>query len=243
MAIPIRPSASTIALRAAATLLAVAAFVSLGRWQWERGVHRSAQWEDFANASAEPREVDAAEWPSLERFTRVRIAGQLDGERQILLDNVTEGGRPGWYVLTPLRLANGRGVMVNRGFVPATGYRENLPDVALPAELPQTVQLTGRIGTLPVAGLPSGRQAPGTEGPWPRIASFPTTEDLARVLTYPLEEGVLLLDADGGPGYLRQWRPPGLDPKRHYAYAVQWWGFAVLAIVLFAVLGFRRRPE
>jgi cytochrome oxidase assembly protein ShyY1 len=171
----------------------------------------------------------------------VRLSGSLDGERQVLIDNVSEGGRPGWYVLTPLRLANGRAVLVNRGFVPGTGYREQPPEVALPADTPDPVQLTGRVGALPVAGLESGRLPPPAEGPWPRTASFPKVEDIARVLPYELEPDVLLLDADGGPGFVRAWRPPGLDPQRHFGYAVQWWAFAALALVLFTVLTLRRR--
>jgi surfeit locus 1 family protein len=52
---------------------------------------------------------------------------------------------------------------------------------------------------------------------------------------------VLLMDADSGPGYLRDWHPPGLPPERHYAYAVQWWAFALLALGLLVGLNLKRR--
>jgi cytochrome oxidase assembly protein ShyY1 len=48
-----------------------------------------------------------------------------------------------------------------------------------------------------------------------------------------LLEPVLLLDADSGPGYLRDWRPPGISPDRNYSYAVQWWSFALLAAAMY----------
>lgn len=219
-------------------LAGCALFASLGRWQWERGEHRSAQWRSFAATDAPAREVTAAQLASLPRYTRVRVEGRLDGERQVLLENVTEGGRAGYHVLTPLVLADGSALLVNRGFVPASGYRENLPDVRLDAA---PLRLTGRLGELPVTGLARGQMAPPASGPWPRVASFPTAGQLAAVLPYRLQPGVLLLDADSGPGYSRQWQAPGLDPVRHYAYAVQWWAFAALALVLVVVLNLERK--
>jgi cytochrome oxidase assembly protein ShyY1 len=221
-------------------LLACAAFAGLGRWQWQRGDYRTAQWHDF-EAGATPRAVTGAQLESLPRYTRVRVEGRLDGTRQILLDNITGEGRVGYDVLTPLVLADGSALLVNRGFVPGSGYRERLPDVALPASGADVLTLTGRLGTLPVAGLAAGRQPPPAEGPWPRVASFPTQADLAATLPWPLRPGVLLQDADSGPGFARAWEPPGLAPTRHYAYAVQWWAFAVLALVLLVFLNLEKQ--
>jgi surfeit locus 1 family protein len=52
------------------------------------------------------------------------------------------------------------------------------------------------------------------------------------------------MDEDvAGAGLSRNWRPPGLEPARHYAYAVQWWAFAVLALVLLIVLNLRRKTS
>jgi cytochrome oxidase assembly protein ShyY1 len=226
---------------AAATLLACVVFGSLGRWQWQRGDYRTAQWQAF-EAPGEPRDVGGAQLASLPRYARVRLTGRFDGEHQFLLDNISEGGRAGYGVVTPLKLEDGTAVLVNRGWVPGTGHREQLPDVALAASgTPRPV--IGRVGMLPVAGLAAGHAPPPAEGPWPRLTSFATEADLAAALPYPLVPGVLLLDAGDPDGYVRDWRPPGLEPARHYAYAVQWWAFAVLAIVLFVVLNRRRKPK
>ena len=230
------------------TALACALFISLGRWQWSRGDYRTAQWSAFANASA-PRAVTADLLDGIERYARVAVQGQYDVERQFLLDNITQNGRAGYEVLTPLRLADGSAVLVDRGFVPGTGDRGRLPDVALPADSDSAdraaadLHLLGRIGTLPVTGIAAGRRAPAGDGSWPRVASFPTHDDLAALLPYRLHSPVLLLDADSGPGFARGWRPPGLEPARHYAYAVQWWAFAVLAVVLLIVLNFEKRTD
>jgi len=186
------------------------------------------------------REGTAVQLAGLARFTRVRLTGRFDDEHQFLLDNISQGGRAGYDVVTPLKLDDGSAVLVNRGFVAGTGHREQLPDVAIGAgERARTV--IGRVGALPVAGIAAGRVPPPSTGPWPRIASFPTEADLAAALPYAVAPGVLLLDGADPDGYVRDWRPPGLEPARHYAYAVQWWAFAALALVLFVVLNRRRK--
>jgi surfeit locus 1 family protein len=225
------------------TVAACVLFVSLGRWQWQRGEYRTRQWQAFeasASADAATREVRAAELAGLSRFTRVRLTGRFDGEHQFLLDNISQGGRVGYDVVTPLRLDDGSAVLVNRGFVAGTGRREQLPDVTL-AATDVTRAVAGRIGALPVAGIAAGRVPPPASGPWPRVASFATEADLAAALPYAVAPGVLLLDGADPDGYVRDWRPPGLEPARHYAYAVQWWAFAALALVLFVVLNRRRK--
>jgi surfeit locus 1 family protein len=223
----------------ALTLAACVLFVALGRWQWQRGDYRTAQWQSFEREDG-VRDADAATLGSLPRYTRVRLQGRFDGDHQFLLDNISEGGRVGYYVVTPLLTADGAAVLVNRGFVPGSGYRERLPDVAIAADAaPRTI--TARVGMLPVAGLASGSVPPSGTSSWPRVASFPSEADLAAALPYALTPGVLLLDDATDDGLLRHWQPPGLEPARHYAYAVQWWAFAVLALVLFVVLNLRKK--
>jgi surfeit locus 1 family protein len=175
---------------------------------------------------------------SLPRFTHVFVRGEFDTERQFLLDNISHAGAPGYEVLSVLQLADGSGLLVNRGWVPFTGFRDRLPDIALAGEGAQ--RLAGRLADLPVAGIASGRQAPTATGSWPRVTSFPTHAQLQQALGMKLLAPVLLLDADSGPGYLRDWRPPGIPPERHYGYAVQWWAFALLALGLFVGLNLKR---
>lgn len=224
------------------TALAIAAFVWLGFWQYNRGVARAQQWSEFEVAE-EARDAAAGQLSSAPRWARVRVRGHWDGERQFLLDNISHGGAPGYEVLTVLRLEAGGELLVNRGWVPFSGYRDRLPDVSIAGDSTGdgNVQvLTGRLGVLPVAGLAAGRQPPATQGPWPRLTSFPEHAELEASLGSGLLPPVLLLDPDSGAGYLREWRPPGLAPERHFGYAMQWWMFAAAALVLFVVLNRKR---
>jgi len=220
-------------------LLAVPLFVSLGFWQWHRGEHRSAQWAEFSRTDVAAVEASADSLERLERFRRVRVSGEFDPQHQFLLDNISHQGAPGYEVLTVLRLADGSNLLVNRGWLPFSGYRDRLPDLTFNAAGTQV--LTGRLSTLPVAGMASGRQPPSLEGSWPRIAGFPAREELQRSWGGTLLSPVLLMDADGGPGYLRDWRPPGISPDRNYSYAVQWWSFALLAVAMYIGLNLKRR--
>ena len=85
-------------------LLAVPAFVSLGFWQWHRGEYRQQLWADFARAEVPAIDASSASLERLPRFTRVRVTGEFDAARQVLLDNVSRDGAPGYEVLTLLRL-------------------------------------------------------------------------------------------------------------------------------------------
>ncbi|HMA11472.1 MAG TPA: SURF1 family protein [Steroidobacteraceae bacterium] len=220
-------------------LLAVPAFVALGFWQWHRGEYRSQVWADFARADLPAIDANAAALERLPRFTRVRVAGEFDATRQVLLDNISRESGPGYEVLTLLRLADGSYLMVNRGWVPFSGYRDRLPDVGLAAAGEQ--RISGRLSTLPVAGIAAGRSAPAEEGAWPRVTSFPGQQDLQHLWGVKLLAPVLLLDAGSGPGYRRDWKPPGISPDRNFSYAIQWWSFALLAVAMFIGLNLKRR--
>jgi surfeit locus 1 family protein len=215
-------------------------FVSLGFWQWNRGQARAAQWDEFASGDGPAIEAPADALARMPRHTRVRVTGRLDGERQFLLENLSYRGAPGYQALTVMQLLGGRRLLVNRGWVPFSGFREQLPDLGLPPDAAHELTLAGRIGALPVAGLPSGQAPPALDGPWPRVASFPTLAQLEAAYGAPLLPVVLLLDATSGPGYLRDWQPGGLPPERHIGYAVQWWAFAVLLLGLFIGLNLKR---
>ena len=126
--------------------------------------------------------------------------------------------------------AAGRTLLVDRGWVPFTGSRRRLPDITLAGGAALT--LTGRAANLPSAGLSAGRAAPGASDPWPKVTSFPDTAQLASALGEPLEARILLLDAQARFGYARDWQPPGISPLRNFSYAIQWWCFAALAVIV-----------
>ncbi|HEY2274211.1 MAG TPA: SURF1 family protein [Steroidobacteraceae bacterium] len=220
------------------TLVLCALCVRLGFWQWHRWVQSDAAWTRFARGADAVQPLGARALEEVTLFQRVSVTGRLDGQHQFLLDNLSYRGRPGYQVLTPLERCGGGVLLVDRGWVPFTGARSRLPDVTVSDAA--SVGLSGRVADLPAAGLASGRAPPDPLDPWPRVTSFPRAAELARALGVPLGERILLLDPGAPHGYLRDWLPPGLAPLRHLSYAIQWWCFAALALVVWGILSVRR---
>lgn len=213
-------------------------FILLGRWQWHLGEARAAQYARFARGTAQVVALGSEPLASVAEYQRVSVRGRYDGAHQFLLDNSIHDGRDGYQVLTPLMRAGGEAVLVDRGWVPFTGSRARLPDVALGISGPVTV--IGRVGRLPVAGLSFGR-APPSPGPrWPKVTSFPRMAELSGVLGRPLARRIVLLDPASSEGYVRDWKLPGMPARKNWGYAIQWWAMAAAAAVIWVVLSLRR---
>jgi len=216
------------------TAAACALFISLGRWQLDRAEQKRVLFEGFDSGAGAAQALPPSFEP-VERYQRVTVSGRYDAARQFLLDNMSHEGQPGFQVLTPLVLDDGRVVIVNRGFVAfGSASRNDRPPIEV-GDGPRRV--TGRADSLP---RPAVELDPGIQAGWPRVVSFPRSEDLAAALGARVHPQVVLLDAGEPDGFLRAWTAPGLPPDRHVGYAVQWFGFAVTVAVIWLVLGFRR---
>ena len=113
------------------TVLAIAGFMNLGRWQWNKGNLRAKEAAEFAQGAGTAEPLAGRGLEQVPRFQRVSVQGRLDPTHQFLLDNRTNEGRPGYEVLTPLERGVGqRVILVDRGWVPFTGFRDKLPDVS-----------------------------------------------------------------------------------------------------------------
>ena len=166
------------------------------------------------------------------RYRTVRVNGRYDSAHQLLLDNISHEGRPGYQVLTPLATTDGT-VLVNRGWVPADGDRRVLPDIRVGDD---RRAVSGRIEWLPRPGIELVAAPPAPGAPWPRRLLFPTIAQISAQLAVPLRDYQLLLDPGDPDGYLREWRPGGMGPDRHVAYGVQWFGLALTVVVIYFVL-------
>jgi surfeit locus 1 family protein len=199
-----------VTLGAVAILLATVC-VFLGRWQLNRLAQRRARNAVLAARLALPplpirRDITA----DSARQRRVVARGVYDFAVERTWPGRSFQGTPGVALITPLRLADGSAVLVDRGWVPSpdafhvdqTLYRE-----------PDTASVTG-IALIP----PRGRGDVDVAGYLPFVIQLETPEP-------PPTRGLP-----------RRWPPPAFDDGPHLSYAIQWFSFALIALVGTAAL-------
>ena len=108
---------------ALATLLGMAFLISLGNWQmqrlsWKRGLIGSIAERVHAPPVTLALAEERASLGGDVEYTRVKVEGSELNDREIHLYALDDQYGPGFHVITPLRLADGSIVLVNRGFVP-----------------------------------------------------------------------------------------------------------------------------
>ena len=128
MSVQAEPRRRGIAVPIIFTLVAVAALVALGTWQLERRSWKEGLIADLQDKlSAAPVALPPRErWPQLsaekDEFRRVTFRAEfLDQEALVYTSGSAirpDVSGPGYWVLSPARLADGGLVIVNRGFVP-----------------------------------------------------------------------------------------------------------------------------
>jgi cytochrome oxidase assembly protein ShyY1 len=235
---------------AVAALLLAAVMVGLGDWQLHRYRERSAANARIdAGATATPVAMPgragtaghagpppsrAVEW------TRVRLDGVYDPDHEILARGRTVAGVVGFEVLTPLVLADGTAVIVDRGWVPhpEVGDALAVPDVP-PAPAGQ-VAVVGRLRR-PESGADAPRHAPGAPTAAPPQVRRISPARIAGSLPYPLYGGYVTLDTQI-PAADRRFVGIPTDYENAWqnaAYVVQWWAFAALALFGYCYLARR----
>jgi surfeit locus 1 family protein len=227
-----------------AALATIAATGSLGRWQLSRAAQMRAMQAaiDERQAMAPLQEaglLQAQERGGAQALHRsVRLRGQWLPEATVFLDNRQMQGRPGFFVLTPLRLhASQRAVLVQRGWA-ARDFQERtrLPDIATPAG---EVLVEGRL-----AGPPARLYEFQPSGEGQGSSRIRQNLDLA---AYGAETGLDLLPLTvmqtgaAGDGLRRDWAPVDSGVGKHYGYAFQWFGLCGLVAILYVWFQFVRR--
>jgi len=221
-----------------AVVLLLPLLLGLGFWQLDRAAQKRAILDDLASRGEDlplnslPHELDPSVW----RFRRVALGGHFDNAHTLYLDNRIYQGAAGYHLLTPLRLDDGRGVLVNRGWVRLGPTRDILPPVP---RRDGRLTVSGQLDTAPGTGLRLGSDGPESWS-WPRVVQRVDMAVLERDLGYPLLPLLLLEDDNGDAELVREWRPVVFGPERHTGYAVQWFGLALTLLVLYIAAHTRR---
>ncbi len=100
-------------------IVGVALLVSLGVWQVQRLAWKQAILAEIdARLAAAPVPLPQDPDPARDRYLRVRADGAIEpGELDVF--TAAPGGGAGYRIIVPLRLADGRRILLDRGIVPA----------------------------------------------------------------------------------------------------------------------------
>jgi surfeit locus 1 family protein len=220
------------------TIVLIVVLVSLGRWQLYKAAEKRVLFDSFAAGTQAIRPIDL-KTPKVPRYSSVEAEGHYDDTRQILIDNMVNAERAGYFVITPFALQGGGWVLVNRGWVPLGSSRAERPLIPVAADVRH---LHGRADNLPSPGIQMGTAA-ALAPPFPVVANFPTHAQVAQLLkesSWTPAADLVLLDPQEPDGYVRNWAAPGFPPIRHVGYAVQWFALALALLVIYIVTNFRR---
>jgi surfeit locus 1 family protein len=220
-----------------AALVAAAGTARLGVWQLSRAAQKTALHEATVQRAAMPPLAQAELAPAGgdgagQWHRRIELHGRWDTGHTVFLDNRQMNGRPGFFVVTPLRLATGDAVLVQRGWVPVDAAdRTRLPPVPTPSG---DVRVAGRIAPPPSRLYEFADEARGPIRQNLDPAAFERDTGLS---LRPVS--VLQTDADelAADGLKRQWPQPAADVAKHHGYAFQW--FALSALVVGLTLWFQ----
>jgi surfeit locus 1 family protein len=225
--------------------LVAAVCVRLGLWQLDR-LHAKQRLHGTQRAAlaAEPLTLDAPLPASPPTGRRVRVYGTWDRTAHVLLSGRTHQGAAGVSWCSVLRLSNGEGVLVERGWVPAADARDaRLGDDAFTdtTVIGLALPLAPQPGTPPWVAL---GEASDSTARWSARALDP--EFLAPRFRPPLVRWVVRALPDEAASLATRDRPPIAEPwlvadeTMHLSYAVQWFAFALIVLVGGFVLARRR---
>ncbi|WP_432489422.1 SURF1 family protein [Kineococcus sp. SYSU DK018] len=231
-----RASAQALALTLVAWL-AAAVCVVLGAWQWQRGNVVVSEPPATRPVVAVQQVVSAAAGPGSDRALlsrdevgrRVEVSGTFDPAVDLLVPGRALDGQQGSWVLGVVRLEDGSGVAVVRGWVP-----EGAPVPDAPA---------GPVDLLGVLQPPENSDvAPSTTALADGQVPVVSAADLVNRVDYPVANAYVTatepVAAPASGTGLRAVPPadPGESNRhldwRNLAYAAQWWVFAAFALVL-----------
>jgi surfeit locus 1 family protein len=229
-----------------AVLVVIVVCIRLGFWQLDRREERRARNTALIErGDAPPVRLD----PELRdtaglRYRLASAEGHWDGERSIVLPGRSYRGSPGAYVLTPLVLEGGRAaVLVNRGWAPAADAASvdtTLFDVAgrdtvggLLVGFPgQEASLAGR----------TSERAQARPGAFRRVWFAIDEAALRAQFPYALLPITLQpLPAPEAPRLPARLERPALEEGPHLGYAIQWFSFALIALLGWLALVVRSR--
>lgn len=213
----------------------VVLMVNLGFWQLRRLDDRRADNSQIAAAMAQdPADIaaylDTRGLPP--SYTAVAARGAYLPGAEVRIGNRSSGGQPGFWLATPLELADGRAVAVVRGWVP----RRSMVGLDDRSPAPPAGEVT--VVGLAFDSIDGGRIAETGPGDTPEISRM-DLDRFTEVSGVDVEDVWIRLRAQSPPqpeGLPEPVPDPDLTEGPHLSYAFQWFFFSAGAVVVYALI-------
>tara|TARA_B100001123_G_scaffold150035_1_gene173613 strand:- start:377 stop:1096 length:720 start_codon:yes stop_codon:yes gene_type:complete len=206
----------------------------LGYWQISRGFEKKAIWEAYSiNKTLPPiLEKELSLYKKEDLFYRsVIIQGSYIND-SFLLDNRVYRSKKGYEIFTPFKSEDQAVYLVNRGWT--NNYSDH------PFKAPEGRHLIeGIISPFNKYGLNLSKVE--TEKSFPVVVQELTHSSASKLLgnNLSIEKVVLQLSAASKGSFEPIWGPTELKAPRHWGYAAQWLGLALVLVILYFYYGYK----
>ena len=221
-------------------ILATMAFlVSLGFWQLDRADQKRTIEASIQKANTGVVELIVNQNELLNKeYYEVRLQGSYIGDKQFIYDNQIVDQASGYYVLTPFVLTGqSNAIMINRGFIPWNGRRDQLDDIAVDSAYREIkIQVSRPIKRIELKTSDISNQFPVLI----QAIDFDVIEEISST---SFVDVIGLLDPSSDDGFVRKWEPYTGSIEKHIGYAIQWFLMALVLGIIGIRIGLKQRKK
>ena len=206
-------------------LLLLLLVLSLGVWQIDRGYNKKELENTFLERQSQPvKEIKYNEFLESDLYRNVVLEGKYL-EKIFFLDNRIHNGKPGLKVFSPFETTNNNLVLVSRGWIELED-RSKLPLINTTKNV---LKIQGVLRPESQDFVLENEEMNNRNNPI--LLQTVNLSELSNFLGKPLSPYILELSELSESAFVKTWQPINLSSFRHFGYAVQWFGLAVVLIV------------
>ena len=206
-------------------LLLLLLVLSLGVWQIDRGYNKKELENTFLERQSQPvKEIKYNAFLESDLYRNVVLEGKYL-EKIFFLDNKIHNGKPGLKVFSPFETTNNNLVLVSRGWIELED-RSKLPTINTTKNV---LKLQGVLRPESQDFVLENEEMNNKNNPI--LLQTVNLSELSNFLGKPLSPYILELSELSESAFVKTWQPINLSSFRHFGYAVQWFGLAVVLIV------------
>ena len=208
--------------------------IYLGSWQVMRGLEK----QDIVSQHYENKSlqvISEKEMATLNSENLIYRTVNLEGEYQsesYILDNRLYRQEAGYEIFTAFETSEKNLFLINRGWVSKEDYENGTE------EADGKVTIQGVLSPFKRFGLNLVDQI-YLDG-WPKLVQQVDYETAKNDIGNSINESVIQLSAASAGAFEPIWKPVDLKPSRHFGYALQWFGLALVLICSYFYYGYKK---